>query len=45
MFRAADPPPAHIDLLATARGQRFGTTLADPPRPFQNRTGKSLPRT
>ena len=38
------PPPsftdATIDLLATARGKRFGTILADPPWQFQNRTGK-----
>jgi hypothetical protein len=29
-----------IDLLATTRGQTFGTILADPPWQFQNRTGK-----
>jgi N6-adenosine-specific RNA methylase IME4 len=31
------------DLLITARGQRFGTILADPPWQFQNRTGKVAP--
>jgi len=34
---------ATIDLLATARGKRFGTILADPPWQFQNRTGKVAP--
>src|SRR6476620_6583716 len=37
MFSAAD------DLLITARDQRFGTILADPPWQFQNRTGKVAP--
>src|SRR3982751_607174 len=31
------------DLLITARGQKFGTILADPPWQFQNRTGKIAP--
>ena len=39
----ADPLQSHIDLLATARGKRFGTILADPPWQFQNRTGKIAP--
>lgn len=43
MFPAAKQLDAHIDLLATARGKRFGTILADPPRQFQNRTGKITP--
>ncbi len=34
---------AAIDLLASARGKRFGTILADPPWQFQNRTGKVAP--
>jgi N6-adenosine-specific RNA methylase IME4 len=34
---------AGIDLLASARGKRFGTILADPPWQFQNRTGKVAP--
>ena len=34
---------AAIDLLATARGKKFGTILADPPWQFQNRTGKIAP--
>src|ERR1700754_2601580 len=38
-----DPLAAHIDLLATARGRKFGTILADPPWQFQNRTGKVAP--
>jgi len=33
---------AGIDLLASARGKRFGTILADPPWQFQNRTGLRL---
>lgn len=44
MFSPADPLSAHIDLVATARGKRFGTVLADPPWQFQNRTGKIAPR-
>ncbi|MDP3675009.1 MAG: hypothetical protein Q8R44_07920 [Novosphingobium sp.] len=44
MFSSTDPLAAHIDLLATARGKRFGTILADPPWQFQNRTGKVAPR-
>jgi hypothetical protein len=43
MFSPADPLPVHIDLLATARGKRFGTVLADPPWQFQARTGKVAP--
>ena len=43
MFSTDDPLATHIDLLATARGQRFGTVLADPPWQFQNRTGKVAP--
>lgn len=31
------------DLSKFARGQRFGTILADPPWRFQNRTGKMAP--
>lgn len=34
---------AAADLLACAKGQRFGTILADPPWQFQNRTGKVAP--
>ncbi len=34
---------AAIDLLACARGKKFGTILADPPWQFQNRTGKVAP--
>jgi hypothetical protein len=46
MFSPADTlSEAAIDLLASARGKKFGTILADPPWQFQNRTGKSLPRT
>ena len=41
MFSSADPlSEAAIDLLASARGKKFGTILADPPWQFQNRTGK-----
>ena len=40
MFSLVDPLAAHVDLLATARGKRFGTILADPPWRFQNRIGK-----
>lgn len=36
-------PEAAIDLLASARGKKFGTILADPPWQFQNRTGKVAP--
>ncbi|MES2020332.1 MAG: MT-A70 family methyltransferase [Pseudomonadota bacterium] len=44
MFQAdASPLEAHIDLLASARGRKFGTVLADPPWQFQNRTGKVAP--
>src|SRR5262245_22174379 len=31
------------DLLATTKGRRFGTILADPPWRFQNKTGKVAP--
>jgi hypothetical protein len=31
---------AAIDLLASSRGTRLGTILADPPWQFQNHTGK-----
>jgi N6-adenosine-specific RNA methylase IME4 len=34
---------AGADLLACAKGHRFGTILADPPWQFQNRTGKVAP--
>lgn len=34
---------AAIDLLASARGKRYSTILADPPWQFQNRTGKVAP--
>ena len=34
---------AAVDLLACAKGQHFGTILADPPWQFQNRTGKVAP--
>lgn len=34
---------ATVDLIATARGRKFGTILADPPWQFQNRTGKVAP--
>jgi hypothetical protein len=34
---------AAIGLLASARGKKFGTVLADPPWQFQNRTGKVAP--
>jgi len=37
------PVATHVDLIATARGQQFGTILADPPWQFQNRTGKVAP--
>jgi N6-adenosine-specific RNA methylase IME4 len=44
MFSLADPlSHAAIDLLASARGKKFGTILADPPWQFQNRTGKVAP--
>lgn len=44
MFSPAEPlSEAAIDLLASARGKRFGTILADPPWQFQNRTGKVAP--
>lgn len=44
MFSPAEPlSEAAIDLLASARGQRFWAILADPPWQFQNRTGKVTP--
>jgi N6-adenosine-specific RNA methylase IME4 len=44
MFSSDTPlSDAAIDLLATARGKKFGTVLADPPWQFQNRTGKVAP--
>jgi N6-adenosine-specific RNA methylase IME4 len=44
MFSSAEPlSEAAIDLLASARGKKFGTILADPPWQFQNRTGKVAP--
>lgn len=44
MFSPAEPlSDAAIDLLASARGKKFGTILADPPWQFQNRTGKVAP--
>ncbi|HVI97590.1 MAG TPA: hypothetical protein VM657_00835 [Sphingomonas sp.] len=45
MFSPETSLAAHLDLIRTARGRRFGTILADPPWQFQNRTGKNLPRT
>ena len=43
MFSPDNPLAAHLDLIRTARGRRFGTILADPPWQFQNRTGKVAP--
>ena len=44
MFSPDQPlSDAAIDLLASSRGKRFGTILADPPWQFQNRTGKVAP--
>ena len=43
MFSSDTPLAAHLDLIRTARGRRFGTILADPPWQFQNRTGKVAP--
>ena len=40
---AGDLPEGAVDLLACARGRKFGTILADPPWQFQNRTGKVAP--
>jgi hypothetical protein len=45
MFCSDDPVAAHIDLLATARGRRFGTILADPPWQFRTAPAKSRPST
>ena len=44
MFSSADSLcDVTINLLASARGKKFGTILADPPWQFQNRTGKVAP--
>lgn len=43
MLAPTDQTSAAIDLIATARGRKFGTILADPPWQFQNRTGKVAP--
>jgi hypothetical protein len=43
MFSSDTALAAHLDLVRAARGQRFGTILADPPWQFQNRTGKVAP--
>lgn len=37
------PLASHLNLVRTAKGQKFGTILADPPWQFQNRTGKVAP--
>lgn len=43
-MRLAGPlSDAAIDLLASARGKRFGTILTDPPWQFRNRTGGICP--
>jgi N6-adenosine-specific RNA methylase IME4 len=39
----SDQTASAIDLIACARGRKFGTILADPPWQFQNRTGKVAP--
>lgn len=36
MFSSDNLLAAHLDLVRTARGQQFGTILADPPWQFQN---------
>jgi N6-adenosine-specific RNA methylase IME4 len=41
--RKTDLPGPSADLLATARGHRFATIMADPPWRFQNSTGKVAP--
>ena len=43
MLSITSSTEAAIDLLASSRGKRFGTILADPPWQFQNRTGKVAP--
>jgi hypothetical protein len=44
MFFGAEPlAESAIGLLASARGKKFATILADPPWQFQNRTGKVAP--
>ena len=43
MLALSDGSQSAVDLLASARGKRFGTILADPPWQFQNRTGKVAP--
>lgn len=41
MFFPDEPlSEAALDLLASARGKKLDTILADPPWQFQNRTGK-----
>lgn len=40
---SAQMTPAAQSLLATSKGKRFGTVLADPPWQFQNKTGKVAP--
>jgi len=43
MFSPETPLAAHLDLIRTARGRRFGTILADPPWQFQNRRQEPAP--
>ena len=43
MLAPTDQTAAAIDLVASARGKKFSTILADPPWQFQNRTGKVAP--
>ena len=43
MFSSEDQLKAAMELLDTAKGEPFGTILADPPWQFQNRTGKVAP--
>jgi len=43
MLALSNESQSAVDLLASARGKRFGTILADPPWQFQNRTGKVAP--
>jgi len=42
-MHSSAPLVAHLNLIRTARGLRFGTIPADPPWRFQNRTGKLAP--
>lgn len=44
MFSSTPTLAAHLDLIRTAQGRRFGTILADPPWQFQIRTGNVAPR-